>query len=365
PGVVLAKRLADLAPDPLTRVFYSDSGSTAVEVAIKMALQFWSQWRDGAEAQRSRFLSFGEAYHGDTVGSVSVGGMDLFHARFGPMLFEVERCRSPYGWRSESEGDDARWLSLATRDLEATLERCGETLAAIVLEPGMQGAAGMLTQPPGYVKRVRELADRSGTLLVLDEVAMGMGRSGAMFACEAEGVVPDFLCLAKGLTGGYLPLAATLTTERIFEAFLGPPEQGKTFFHGHTYTGNALGCAAALATLDLFEREALVASLPARAQSLRQRLERLRDLPHVADIRQYGLSAGIELLADPATGRPFDPAERRGMAVCTAARARGVFLRPLGDVLILMPPLTMSDAELDRLVDAIAHGIQTALVGVS
>ena len=363
PGVVLAKRLADLAPDPLTRVFYSDSGSTAVEVAIKMALQFWSQWRQGAQAERTRFLSFGEAYHGDTVGSVSVGGMDLFHARFGPMLFQVERCRSPYAWRAEAEGDEARWLQLATRDLEQTLERCGDTLAAIVLEPGMQGAAGMLTQPPGYVRRVRELADRAGTLLVLDEVAMGMGRSGAMFASEAEGVVPDFLCLAKGLTGGYLPLAATLTTERVFEAFLGPPELGRTFFHGHTYTGNALGCAAALATLDVFEEEALVAGLPARVQAFSERLERLRGLPHVADIRRYGLSAGIALMADPCSETPFDPAERRGVTVCLAARDKGVFLRPLGDVIVLMPPLTLSDAELDRLIDAVAHGIVTALPG--
>jgi adenosylmethionine-8-amino-7-oxononanoate aminotransferase len=365
PGVVLAKRLADLAPGPLTRVFYSDSGSTAVEVAIKMALQFWGQHAGGAESQRTRFLSFGEAYHGDTIGSVSVGGMDLFHARFGPMLFEAERCRSPYGWRAESEGDDARWLELASRDLESTLARCGDQIAAIVLEPGMQGAAGMLTQPPGYVKRVRELADRAGTLLVLDEVAMGMGRSGAMFASETEGVVPDLMCLAKGLTGGYLPLAATLATERIFEAFLGPPEAGRTFFHGHTYTGNALGCAAAIATLDIFEREALVQGLPARVEALTQRLRRLRGLPHVADIRQYGLSAGIELVKDVETGEPFDPAERRGMAVCLGARERGVFLRPLGDVIVLMPPLTLSDAELDQLVDAVAYGIESALAGAA
>ena len=361
PGVVLAKRLADLAPEPLSRVFYSDSGSTAVEVAIKMALQFWAQADDGAQAQRTRFLSFGEAYHGDTIGSVSVGGMDLFHARFGPMLFEAERCPSPYTRRAEAEGDDARWLELASRDLEQVLERSGSTIAAIVLEPGMQGAAGMLTQPPGYVKRVRELADRAGTLLILDEVAMGMGRSGAMFASEAEGVVPDLLCLAKGLTGGYLPLAATLASERIFEAFLGPPEAGRTFFHGHTYTGNALGCAAALATLDIFEKEDIVSGLPARISALSERLERLRGMPHVADIRQYGLSAGVELLKDPERGTPFEPAERRGVAVCLAARQRGVFLRPLGDVIVLMPPLTLSDAELDTLVDAIAYGVEVGL----
>jgi adenosylmethionine-8-amino-7-oxononanoate aminotransferase len=362
PGVVLAKRLADLAPEPLNRVFYSDSGSTAVEVAIKIALQFWSQHKDGLESKRTRFLSFGEAYHGDTVGAVSVGGMDLFHARFGPMLFQAERCRSPYAWCAESKGDNDLWLELASRDLESKLAECGDQVAAIILEPGMQGAAGMLTQPPGYVKRVRELADRAGTLLILDEVAMGMGRSGKMFASEAEGVSPDLLCLAKGLTGGYLPLAATLATEEIFEAFLGPPEAGRTFFHGHTYTGNALGCAAALATLDIFEREALVDGLPGRIEALRLRLERIRGLPHVADVRQYGLSAGIQLVKDTNTGEAFDPAERRGMAVCLAARDRGVFLRPLGDVIVLMPPLTLSDLELDQLVDSIAYGIVTALV---
>ena len=362
PGVVLAKRLADLAPAPLTRVFYSDSGSTAVEVAIKMALQFWAQHNSGEQSRRTRFLSFGEAYHGDTIGSVSVGGMDLFHARFGPILFEAERCRSPYAWRAESNGDDDLWLELASRDLESTLARCGGQIAAIVLEPGMQGAAGMLTQPPGYVKRVRELADRAGTLLILDEVAMGMGRSGAMFASEAEGIVPDLLCMAKGLTGGYMPLAATLATEQIFEAFLGPPEAGRTFFHGHTYTGNALGCAAALATLDIFEGEALIAGLPERIEALSLRLERLQGMPHVADVRQYGLSAGIELVKDVDTGEAFAPSERRGMAVCMAARERGVFLRPLGDVIVLMPPLTLSDAELDQLVDAVVFGIETALL---
>ena len=361
PGVVLAKRLSDLAPAPLSRVFYSDSGSTAVEVAIKMALQYWSQHKPGEKSKRTRFLSFGEAYHGDTIGSVSVGGMDLFHARFGPVLFEAERCQSPYSWRDKSKGDDKLWLELASRDLESVLERCGDQIAAIVLEPGMQGAAGMLTQPPGYVKRVRELADRAGTLLILDEVAMGMGRSGSMFASEAEGVVPDMLCLAKGLTGGYLPLAATLATEQIFEAFLGPPEEGRTFFHGHTYTGNALGCAAAIATLDIFERESLVDGLPGRVEAMRARLERLRNLPHVADIRQYGLSAGIELLKDVDSGEPFDSSERIGVAVCLAARDKGVFLRPLGDVIVLMPPLTLSDLELDKLIDAVAYGIETTL----
>ncbi|MEC9072990.1 MAG: adenosylmethionine--8-amino-7-oxononanoate transaminase [Myxococcota bacterium] len=357
PGVELAHRLAELAPGDLSRVFYSDSGSTAVEVALKIALQFWQQDDGGTQGQRRRFLAFGDAYHGDTVGAVSVGGMDLFHARFAPLLFEVVRCRSPFSFRPPDR-DPESWLQRAKEDLAATLKEHGPTLAAVVLEPGMQGAAGMLTQPPGYVRAVRDLCDEHGVLLILDEVAMGMGRSGRLFASETEDVVPDLLCLAKGLTAGYLPLAATLANERIFQAFLGPPEEGRTFFHGHTYTGNALGAAAAMASLDVFESERLLERLPERIAGLGARLERLRALPHVSDIRQYGLSAGVELQADPERGIPFNPADRKGMTVCRRAGERGVFLRPLGDVVVLMPPLTLSDDELDRLVDGVEAGIR-------
>lgn len=354
PGVVLAKRLADLAPGHLNRVFYSDDGSTAVEVAVKMALQFWEQ---SGVANRTRFIAFSDAYHGDTAGAVSIGGIDLFHARFGPLLFDVTRCRSPFGRRQEARGDDTRWLELAVGDLREALDSCPDQVAAVVLEPGMQGASGMLTQPPGYVAAVRALTYEYDTLLILDEVAMGMGRSGKLFASETEGVVPDFIALAKGLTGGYLPLAATLTHERIFEAFLGKPEDGRTFFHGHTFSGNALGSAAALATLDLFERPGFLERLPGRCDALGERLERLRRHDCVADIRRYGLAAGVELQADPGAGRPFAPADRVGARVCQAAGRLGVFLRPLGDVIVLMPPLTLTDAELDRLIDAIDRAI--------
>jgi adenosylmethionine-8-amino-7-oxononanoate aminotransferase len=350
PGVALAKALADLAPGDLSRVFFSDDGSTAVEVAVKMALQFWAQ---SGSPGRDRFVAFGSAYHGDTTGAVSVGGIDLFHARFGPLLFDVTRCPSPYARRADSEGDDARWLELAASDLRAVLDGGPDDIAAVILEPGMQGAAGMLTQPPGYVAAVRQITTERGILLILDEVAMGMGRSGRLFASEAEGVVPDFLALAKGLTGGYLPLAATLTSEKIFSAFLGPPEEGRTFFHGHTYTGNALGAAAALATLGLFSRPGFLEGLPERGQALGERLERLRRHASVADIRRYGLAAGVELMADPTSGRAFEPVQRVGQRVCQAAGRRGVFLRPLGDVIVLMPPLSLSDTELDRLVDAL------------
>jgi len=243
-------------------------------------------------------------------------------------------------------------------ELERLVAEHGDTLAAIVLEPGVQGAAGMLVQPPGFVHRVRELADRAGTLLILDEVAVGFGRSGRLFASEREGVSPDLLCLAKGITGGYLPLAATLATERIFAAFLGEPAEGRTFFHGHTYTANPLAAAAAHATLDIFERTSLLAELPGRIALLAELLDGLRDLPAVGDIRQYGLAAGIELVRDRATKAPYPAAERRGMRACRAARAHGVFLRPLGDVLVLMPPLTLSAAELERLVTAVRRSVE-------
>ena len=344
PAVTLAKRLVDKAPAGLSRVFYSDNGSTAVEVALKMALQYWQQADGGAQKQRSAFLTFGNAYHGDTIGSVSLGGIDLFHERYRPLLFQTIQAPSP-------------GVPGCEEVLEALVNAHGSALAAIVLEPGMQGAAGMVTQPPGFTRRVRELADRAGTLLVLDEVAVGFGRSGELFASTKEGVVPDFLCLAKGLTGGYLPMAATLTTERIFRAFLGHPSEGRTFFHGHTYTGNPLAAAAAHATLDIFEQTDLLAELPGKVTTLATLLDELRVLPAVGDIRQYGLAAGIELMADRDTKTSYPSKERRGMKVCGAARKRGVFLRPLGDVVVLMPPLTVSDEELAMLVRVVHESI--------
>lgn len=358
PAVTLARRLVEVAPPGLTRVFYSDSGSTAVEIALKMAYQYWQQADGGRERRRTRYLTFSEAYHGDTVGAVSLGGIDLFHARYRPLLFETLQAPVPYAYRRPPDMDAEAWAEYALAEAARIVDEAGDTLAAVVLEPGVQGAAGMLVQPPGFVRRVRELADRAGALLILDEVAVGFGRSGQLFACEREGVAPDFLCLAKGITGGYLPLAATLATERIFEAFLGDPAEGRTFFHGHTYTGNPLASAAALAVLDIFEREPILPRVREAITRLSDELERLRPLAAVGDIRQYGLCAGIELVADRATRTAYPPGERRGMRVCQAARRHGVFLRPLGDVIVLMPPLTVTDAELGLLVDAVAAGIE-------
>jgi adenosylmethionine-8-amino-7-oxononanoate aminotransferase len=354
PTVELAHRLVQLAPAGLERVFFSDNGSTAVEVAVKMAYQYWQQADGGRGHERTTFLTFDNAYHGDTIGSVSLGGIDLFHRSYRPLLFPTIQAPSPYGYRCPEGHTAASYGEWCIAELERLVRANADRLAAVALEPGVQGAAGMIVQPEGFVRRVREVTRETGTLLILDEVATGFGRSGRLFASEREGIAPDFLCLAKGLTGGYLPMAATLTTRQVFEAFLGDPADGRTFFHGHTYTGNQLAASAALATLDIFEHDRILDRLPHTIARLNEVLDCLRKLPHVGDIRQYGLAAGIELVADRDSRRPYPATERRGMLVCRAARRRGVFLRPLGDVVVVMPPLTVTEEELN-LLGAVLH----------
>jgi len=336
PGAELAARLVELAPDGLSRVFYSDSGSTAVEVALKMAFQYWQQ-RGGQHVRRTSFVRLRDAYHGDTLGSVSVGGIELFHGAYRPLLF---------GCRAAQPGDAA--------DMARVLAAHEEEIAAVIVEPLVQGAAGMLTHPPGYLRAVRELCDRHGTLLICDEVATGFGRTGTMFACEQERVAPDFLCLAKGLTGGYLPLAATLTSERVYEGFLGEHEELRTFFHGHTYTGNPLACAAALASLDAFECEQTLLRLQPKVRLLGELLGDVAEMPEVTEVRGRGLMAGIDL-------GEHDPALRLGHRVAAQARRRGAIIRPLGDVVVLMPPLAISAADMRRLVEITAHAIEAAV----
>jgi adenosylmethionine-8-amino-7-oxononanoate aminotransferase len=343
PAEELARRLVDLAPDGLARVFYSDSGSTAVEIALKMAFQYWRQAAD-ARPSRTSFVSLEDAYHGDTVGSVSVGGIELFHSLYRPLLFDSHRV--PAG--------DADALA----DL---LSEHSNEIAAVVVEPLVQGAAGMRLQPRGYLREVRRLCDRHDVFLICDEVATGFGRTGTMFACEQEQVAPDFLCLAKGMTGGYLPLAATLTSERVFEAFLGEHEEFRTFFHGHTYTGNPLACAAALATLDLFERERTLERLEPKMRLFEQLLRDLVEpLPHVGEIRRLGVMCGIELASDPARAASYEPGLRIGHRVALEARRRGAIVRPLGDVVVLMPPLAIEAGELEELVEITADSITAA-----
>jgi adenosylmethionine---8-amino-7-oxononanoate aminotransferase len=333
PAIKLARKLVDLSPPGLTRVFYSDSGSTATEIALKMAFQWW---RQKGNTERDKFIALRDAYHGDTVGSVSVGGIELFHSLYRPLLFDTLKAEP---------GDAA--------DMERLLAEHGDEVAAVIVEPLVQGAAGMLTHPPGYLRTVRELCDRHGMLLICDEVAVGFGRTGTMFACEREGVAPDFLCLAKGITGGYLPLAATLATERIYEGFLGHHEDLRTFFHGHTYTGNPLACAAALACLEVFEEERTLERLGPKIALVTRMLESVADLPAVGEVRQVGLMVGIEI-------EGFELSDRIGHQVALEARRRGAIVRPLGDVVILMPPLSMSEQDLRRLVAVTAESIAAA-----
>jgi adenosylmethionine-8-amino-7-oxononanoate aminotransferase len=334
PAIALAEKLVAIAPDGLTRVFYSDSGSTAVEVALKMAYQFAAQ---RGESRRTGFISLQNAYHGDTLGSVSVGGIDTFHSLYEPLLFQSWQARA---------GD--------AEDMARLLAEHGEQVAAVIVEPLVQGAAGMLLTPPGYLRDLRELCDAHGVLLICDEVATGFGRTGRMFACEHEDVTPDLLCVGKGLTGGYLPLAATLATERIYEGFLG---EGKTFFHGHTYTGNPLACAAGVATLEVFEEEQTLERLEPKIELLRRNLDwRVSVLPLVREVRQRGFMVGIELAGGL-------PGERLGHQVTLAARSRGAIIRPLDDVVVLMPPLAISEADLCRLVAVTASSIADVAVG--
>ncbi|TMA79675.1 MAG: adenosylmethionine--8-amino-7-oxononanoate transaminase [Deltaproteobacteria bacterium] len=352
PSAELAARLAAIAPPGLTRVFYSDAGATAVEIALKLALQYWRLRGE----ERSRFVALIDGYHGDTLGAMSVGFSEPFH-RFYTPLVPVTRVPAPYVvQRTRGVAPDAA-LAAALAELEAALARDRGAIAAVVVEPLMQGAAGMWPQPVEYLPAVRELTRRYDTLLVCDEVATGFGRTGRLFACDHAAIAPDLLTLGKGLSGGYLPLAATLATEEIFRAFLGPYEDYTAFFHGHTFTGNALACAAALASLDLFT-PALLASLPEKAAALARELDaRVRPLAHVVEIRQCGSMIGIELMRDPRRREPYAPRERVGHRTILAARRRGVVLRPLGDTLVLMPPLSIRADEIETLVMVAAESI--------
>jgi adenosylmethionine---8-amino-7-oxononanoate aminotransferase len=361
PSIRLARKLVEIAPPGLTRVFFSDDGATAVEVALKMAFQYWQQCEQ-PRPKKTRFLALHAAYHGDTLGDVSIGDLERFHHLFTPLLFPTLRAPSPYCYRCPL-GLQRETCRIDCVEVLADLVRTNaDTLAAVVIEPLVQGAAGMITAPEGYLRRVREVTRQYDVLLIADEVAVGFGRTGTMFACEQENVLPDFLCLAKGLTGGYLPLAATITTEKIFAAFLGPVSApgggGHTFFHGHTFTGNPLGSAVALASIELLQAPEGLPALGARVDALRSQLERVQKLAIVGDVRQRGLMAGVELVADRATKRPFSPEARMGARVCRECRERGVLLRPLGDVVVVMPPLAVSIAEINALGDVLYESIR-------
>jgi len=352
PAILLARRLAEIAPAGLTKVFFSDDGSTAVEAALKIAYQYW---RNRGLPRKQRFLKLAHAYHGDTLGAVSVGGIPLFHEVFQPLLFDTLEAPCPYCYRCPHR-EDCSLQCLALLEEQVAVHH--EELAAVILEPLMQGAAGMLPQPPGYLTRVREVTRKYNVLLIADEVAVGFGRTGKMFACEHENVSPDLLCLGKGITGGYLPLAATLATDEIYDAFLFEFDEFKAFFHGHTFTGNPLAAAVALASLDLFEKDRILETLPEKIELLTRRLTAMADHPRVGDVRQRGMMAGIELVQDKISREPFPVARRTGHRVILQARPLGAILRPLGDTIVLMPPLCISLDELETLTQITFESIR-------
>ncbi|MBU3666663.1 MAG: adenosylmethionine--8-amino-7-oxononanoate transaminase [Chthoniobacterales bacterium] len=335
PAILLAEKLAGLFPrETLTRVFYSDDGSTAIEVALKMAVQY--NQLTGAP-QRCRFAAFENAYHGDTAGAASIGGIAAFHQRFAPLQFPVLRVPD--------------LASLDALDQESL-----GSLAGVVIEPLIQGAAGMRTWPAGLLRELRAWCDRNGVFLILDEVMTGFGRTGSMFACQREDVLPDFIALAKGLTGGTMPLAATLTTEKIFAAFLGDYAERKTLFYGHSYCGNPLGCAAALASLEVFEMENTLERLQPKMRLMGELLCELASEKNVGDVRQCGFMAGIDVSREK--GAPYPWQDQTGAKVCMAARRHGLLTRPIGDTIVLMPPLCFTDRELQASVHAIRQAIR-------
>ncbi len=353
PASEFAEQLIQIAPAGLKKVFYSDDGSTAVEVAIKMAYQYWQHI---GQPNKQKFITLAQAYHGDTLGTVSVGGIDVFHRIFKPLLFETIQVPSPSCYHCGACSENCGMACLAA--LEKVLAEQHDEIAAMVIEPLVQAAAGMLMQPQGYIRGVRDLTKKYNVLLIVDEVATGFGRTGKMFACEHEQVEPDLMTVSKGITAGYLPLAATFTTQAIYDAFLGEYSDYKTFYHGHSYTGNPLACAAGLANLEVFRKEQVIEGLTSKVEIIRQGLEKFKQVPHVGDVRQCGMIAAVELMQDVAGKIPFKPEQRTAAKVCLTARKYGIIIRNIGDVIVFMPPLASTTAEINDMIDRIYRALQ-------
>ncbi len=357
-AALLAKRLADISPGDLQHVFFCSDGSSVNEVALKMAFQYWRQC-DNPRPKKTKYLALGKAYHGDTLGSASVGGIARFHEIFEPLLFDVIRLDAPDPRTLPPEVAKPQAAEYYLQQLEDVLIERHEEIAAFILEPLIQGAAGMLFHPAGYLRGARELTKKYDVLLITDEVVTGFGRTGKWFACDHEDVVPDILCLGKSITGGYLPLSAAITHPEIYNAFLGDTASGRSFMHGHTYGGNPLAASAALATIDLLEEGQVVEKVSEQAELLKAWLEKLSAHPHVATTRQFGMIAAVELTATPGETQPYPPELRTAYRICREALQRGVWLRPLGDTLVIMPPLSITSEELDFLGGALLQSIDT------
>jgi adenosylmethionine-8-amino-7-oxononanoate transaminase len=356
PSIELAEKLVGIAPKSLKKVFYSDNGSTAVEIALKIAYQYWQQV---GKSKKKKFIKIINAYHGDTIGSVSVGGIDLFHKVYKPLLFGSFKAPSPYCYRcSETKKCDPSDNAKCILELKKIIQNNHKKIAGLIIEPMIQAAAGMLTMPKGYMKAVRSLCTKYNILLICDEVATGFGRTGKMFACEHEKISPDIMCLAKGITGGYLPLAATLVTQKIYKGFLGEYEDKKTFYHGHTYTGNPVACAASIASLKIFKKEKVLQKLAKKIKILKLGLRKFNELENVGDIRQCGFMVGIELVKEKRKKTPFPMKEKIGHKVILDLRKKGIISRPLGDVIVLMPPLSITTNELEYLLSSTFDSIR-------
>ncbi|MBM4056072.1 MAG: adenosylmethionine--8-amino-7-oxononanoate transaminase [Planctomycetes bacterium] len=360
PASELGKKLIEITPNGLNKVFYSDNGSTANEVALKMAFQYWQH---KGQMNKTQFIALQYGYHGDTIGAMAVGGIEMYHKVFNPLYFKTHLAPSPYCYRCPLNKIPGKCSMECLDKLEKILQEHADNVAAMIMEPLVQGAGGMLTHPKDYLAGVSRLCKKYNVLLILDEIMTGFGRTGKMFACEHENVVPDLMTLSKGINGGYMPLAVTLTTQEIYDAFLGEYSSLKTFFHGHTYTGHPLGCAASLASINLFEKEDIINNLQPKIHYLKDRLQSFRILKHVGDIRQCGLIAAIELVKDKDTKEPYLWTERIGMQICIEARKHGLLIRPLGHIIVIMPPIVIKNEEIDRMLNIIHHSIQLITQG--
>jgi adenosylmethionine-8-amino-7-oxononanoate aminotransferase len=358
PAIVLGEKLLRAAPPGLARVFYADNGSSAVEVALKMSFHYW---RNAGRPGKTRFIALTGGYHGETLGALSVTDVPLYRATYAPLLCEPILVASPDCYAREP---GATWREHSVGKLavmRAALEQHADAVCAVIVEPLVQCAGAMRMYDPAYLTGLRDLCDEFGVHLIADEIAVGFGRTGTLFACEQAAITPDFLCLSKGLTGGFLPLSAVLTTAAVYDAFYAEYTSGKAFLHSHSYTGNPLACRAALATLAIFRDEPVLARNRTLAAQIAKRLAPLTAHPHVAEVRQTGMIAALELVRDKATRVPFAPAERRGLRVYLHGLERGVLLRPLGDVIYFMPPYVITLDEIDLMIDVAISGIERAV----
>ncbi|HYW05271.1 MAG TPA: adenosylmethionine--8-amino-7-oxononanoate transaminase [Gammaproteobacteria bacterium] len=357
PVIELSERLAEVTPPGLTRSFYADNGSSAVEVAVKLSYHYW---RNRGHTRKTRFVTLSNSYHGETLGALAVTNVSLYRQTYDPLLMDTFKVTSPDAFDREPGESWADYAERVFPEMEAVLAEHADEICAVIVEPLIQCAGGMRMHDPVYLKLLRQACDRHGVHLIADEIAVGFGRTGTLFACEQAGISPDFLCLSKGLTGGYLPLSVVLTGESVYHAFYDEYEKLRAFLHSHSYTGNPLGCAAALATLDIFRDDDVIARNRELAAHMRRAVEHLADHPHIGEIRQHGMVLAMEMVRDRRGREPFPWQERRGLHVFRHGLANGVLLRPLGNVVYFMPPYVITPEEIDHLARVAAEGIERA-----